>query len=67
MRSVALLRKTAERYEWVQCPQIGTGKTNGAGMLTTWVRGTDCHYLAPLIRLKELAVVGKFLAYYRDR
>ena len=36
-------------------------------MLPTPVRGADCRYLAPLIGLKELAVVCKFLAYYRDR
>ena len=36
-------------------------------MFPTPVRGADCRYLAPLIGLKELAVVCKFLAYYRDR
>jgi hypothetical protein len=36
-------------------------------MLPTAVYGTDCSYLAPLIGLKELAVVGECFAYYGDR
>src|SRR6185369_10611409 len=57
-------RNYANGVKW---SQIGARKTYGASMFSAGVRGTDCCYLSPIIGVKELAVVRKDLADYRDR
>jgi hypothetical protein len=63
---VSLLRENGGKYtNGIYRLQIGAREPNGTRMLPAAVRSADRRYLAFLTRLKEFAIIGKFLAYDR--